>query len=75
MKQWITFASADIKKPQTYANASSMKKPATRLKVESTVLRAVWGCERGEIGSGLQPVRGGNEVCCQVILREENSKM
>ena len=75
MKQWITFAPADIKKPQTYANAGSIEKPAARLKLKFTVLRAVWGCGRGEIGSGLQPIGGGNKVCCLVILREENSKM
>ena len=56
MKQWITFAPADIKKPQTYANAGSMQRPVTRLKVKSTVLRAKWECERGEIVGGLQPI-------------------
>ena len=56
MKQWIAFAPADIKKPQTYANAGSMMRPATRLKLKSTVLRAVWGCERGVGVSGLRPV-------------------
>ena len=75
MKQWITFAPADIKKPQTYANAGSMKKPATKLKVKSTVLAAMWVCERGDGVRGLQPIEGGNEDCCQVILREGYSKM
>ena len=45
MKQWITFAPADIKKPRTYAKAGSMKQPATRLKVKSTVLGIVGVCE------------------------------
>ena len=71
MKQWITFAPADIKKPQTYANAGSMKRPAARLKVKSTVLRALWGCVRGKVEVACSLFEGGTRSVAQSDLEKK----